>query len=113
MGRTKRRDVPMKCPICDEELEGTEAHCPTCAWDLHRKPSAFLFVVFGIVALCALTFACIKAVAANHNGNAGDVCGASDSLGDGNACQVDVQEVLPLNFDSNNNVNQTTTNRKE
>ena len=39
----------MKCPICDEELAGTESCCPTCTWDLRRKPSALLLVVIGLV----------------------------------------------------------------
>ena len=52
----------MKCPICDEELKGTEAHCPVCAWDSCRKPSAFLFVVFGVVILCVAMFVGIRLV---------------------------------------------------
>lgn len=51
----------MKCPICGEELKGTESCCPLCAWDLHRRASVFplvalALVIFGIGVFVGIRF---------------------------------------------------------
>jgi len=134
---TKWRFAPMKCPICDEELTGTESCCPTCTWDLHRKPNVIPIVIIGVVILCAVAFLYIKThktqprndkvPCCNNHNVVDDVASSNDSGKSSHVCTTNVQPLCCANvelgiasatviatddFGSNNNTNQENQTQK-